>query len=195
MRARVVEKQRERALAVAMQRGVDAGGFARGRASSVGADDQPGRISSPVGGREFGRIGREVEALDLGPRAREARASVQRPGQQVRQRGVLDVPAERVEFELRGVEFDRARGEQRAGVVDDAQRTQRRRSGLDLLPNPEFPQQFDRASEQGDRAALAHAIDRAAGNGGKAGARQAYRRRRASQSGADDECVASLGLW
>ena len=134
MRQSVGEMRRQRGLRIAMDARREACGAARLRIPAVGADRKPGHDLAPVPeprpdgvGGKFVRLDPRGDALDAGNLRDLGR---ERLGHKV----VFDIPPEGVEPDLGRVELHRPRRKERSRVVDEAQRAQRRGSGLQISP-------------------------------------------------------------
>ena len=101
---------------------------------AVGADREPGGDRAPVFEPRPNGVGAEIVSLDPRRDALDAGSLRDTGRERLGHPVVFDIPAEGVEPDLRRVELDRPRRKQRSGVVDEAQRAQRRGSGSQIRP-------------------------------------------------------------
>ena len=149
----VGQERGQRALRIAVDADGKAGGAARGGSAPVRADHQGGGDDAPVFELRRRPFSGEVVGRDGGLDPLDARRPLRAAREHFGHAVVLDVPAERLEADLRAMELDRARREQRARVVDDPQAAHRRRAGLDRRPKAERIEIGDGPVEHRDGAA------------------------------------------
>ena len=189
MRQAVAEEHGQRALGIAMDADAQIRRLPRRRAASVGADDEPRPDPAPIGeGRERGRT-REIVARDRRLVTRDGRVRRRQRPQFPRHRVVLDVPSEGVETDFLAAKLDRTGRKQRAGIVDEPKRAQRRRVFRDRLPEAFAFEIADGAVEHRDSAPVSGRLAGAAESDAKAGASEAERGGQAGEPGAGDQRV------
>ena len=120
MRARMLQTNRERDLAVVPRIGADAGGIAAQRAAAIGADHQ-WRLQGVAALERYdngvvARLDRNHVVFDQTQVGQRARALFQRGDEMA----VLDIVAEGIETDFVRLEFHLRRAPQPPGVVDDA---------------------------------------------------------------------------
>ena len=104
---------------------------------------------------------------------------------------VFDIPAERVEPDFCSVKFDRTRRKERARVVDEAQRPERRSLGPQSGAKAEGVEKSDRPVEEGDGAPASGPLPGAAQDDVEARARKAQGGREPGEPRPGDQDVRS----
>src|SRR5947209_12618199 len=168
------KKDGQRSLRIGPSGHRNVGGFAGGGASPIGCDHQ-GRPNL-LAGREPSPRETDIEIIggDLPFKESDVGGFPDRRGERVNQRIIRNVDAEPVEADLTRLEADLGRGEERAGVIDDADAGDAASRGFLYAEPCEKPQrslkQRNRAPgnprlnapDKGDAASLARHCERGA---------------------------------
>ena len=200
-----VEFGRERAVGPPMpqQRGqrnlrigpfasLDAGGFSRGRGMAVGRDDEARVDRRAVIERGADVIGREIVGRDHGVASREIGGPVRDCGERMDEIVVRNILAEGVEADIGGLEDRRRRREDRARVVDDAERADRGGTAGQCVGKTERVEREQRSFEQRNRAAVQRRRLLSDQNHLASRSRKGDGRHQAGRAGARDEDVGGL---
>ena len=159
---------------------------------AVGPDRQPGHDLAPVSEPRTDRVGGKFVCLDPRRSALEAGNLRDLGRERLGHKVVLNIPPEGVETNLGRVEFHRPRRKERSRVVDEAQRAQRRGSGLQVRPQAKGLEKCGGLVEQGDGASMPRSLGRAAADDVEPGLGHAERRSQPGKPRARDQDIRAV---